>query len=128
MKHIKIISVAVAALILAGCQSNPSQGEMIGAGAGMLIGSRFGAGTGKLVATGVGALVGAGVGRALDNQPQNSYINGQPVGQDGCVQYQVEQGQQYGQAASYCQGRRQRQLEEQHRMQQDAWRRGYNGF
>lgn len=124
----KVIVVALIAATLAGCQSNPSQGELLGAGAGMLIGSRFGGGTGRLVATGVGGLIGAGVGRALDNQPQNVYIQNQQIGVDSCVNHQIESGMPYGQAASYCQGRRQRFLEEQSRMQQDAWRRGYNGY
>lgn len=124
----KVFAVCLAAVVLAGCQSNPSQGELLGGAAGMLIGSRFGNGTGKLVATGVGALVGAGVGRALDNQPQNVYIQNHQVGTDSCINHQLESGASYGTAASYCQGRRQRFLEEQSRMQQDAWRRGYNGY
>ena len=128
----KLIAVALAATILAGCQSNPSQGEMIGGVAGALVGSRFGKGTGQLVGTAAGALIGAGVGRALDGPaPQQTpvYVNGtQVTGQDGCVQHQMELGQAYGPAASYCNGMRQRRLEEQRRIEQDAWRRGYNGF
>ena len=127
-KLFKITAISLCALTLAGCNSMPSQGEMLGGVAGAVVGSRFGGGSGRLVATGVGALVGSSIGRSMEGgrQPQAVY-GGQPIGTDPCVQMQMSNGDSYGQAASYCQGRRQRQLIEQERMQQDAYRRGYNG-
>ncbi len=65
----KIVVVAFAAALLAGCTSMGGTKETVGtvggAIAGGVIGSQFGGGTGKLVATGVGTLLGAFIGKEI---------------------------------------------------------------
>lgn len=62
----KLVPVALAAALLAGCQTNKENvGTVGGAVAGGVIGSQFGGGTGKLVTTGVGTLLGAFIGKEI---------------------------------------------------------------
>jgi len=64
----KLVPVAVAAALLAGCQTGGQKetaGTVGGAVVGGVIGSQFGGGTGKLVSTGVGTLLGAFIGREI---------------------------------------------------------------
>lgn len=67
MKNMVLMSLTVATLILAGCQTNQwgtkqTVGTGAGAVAGGLLGSQVGSGSGRLWATGAGALIGALVG------------------------------------------------------------------
>ena len=61
----KLIPVAMAAALLAGCQTKETAGTVGGAVVGGIIGSQFGGGSGKLVATGVGTLLGAFIGKEI---------------------------------------------------------------
>ena len=65
----KIVTVAVAALMVTACTSDGNQkqqlGQIVGAGLGALAGSQVGSGRGQLAAVAVGALAGAYVGTEI---------------------------------------------------------------
>ncbi len=64
MKKIAVM-IAVAAVILAGCEGTGQKqqmGTIIGAGLGALAGSQIGHGKGQLAAVAIGTLIGAGIG------------------------------------------------------------------
>ncbi|MCP5367936.1 MAG: SH3 domain-containing protein [Hyphomicrobiales bacterium] len=70
-----VLGLAVAALVLSGCQANKKDiGMIVGAGAGALIGAQFGGGAGKILAIVGGAVAGAWLGgqlgKYLDEQDQ----------------------------------------------------------
>lgn len=78
-----VLVLAVAGLILAGCQSGPKQtfGTFAGGATGALIGSQFGSGSGRLAATAlgatIGAMVGSEIGRQLDEADQRALYDAQ---------------------------------------------------
>ena len=74
MKRIILMSTAILALALFGCETLGGQKQTIGTGAGAILGglagSQVGGGSGRLWATGagvlVGALMGSEIGKSLD--------------------------------------------------------------
>lgn len=78
-----VLVLAVAELVLAGCQSGPKQtfGTFAGGATGALIGSQFGSGSGRLAATAlgatIGAMVGSEIGRQLDEADQRALYDAQ---------------------------------------------------
>ena len=69
-KALKLSAIAVCALSLSACVSNPNQlgFGLAGSALGGLGGSQIGKGKGKLIATGVGALLGAFSGSQFGNR------------------------------------------------------------
>ena len=69
-KVLKLSAIAVCALSLSACVSNPNQlgFGLAGSALGGLGGSQIGKGKGKLIATGVGALLGAFSGSQFGNR------------------------------------------------------------
>ena len=69
-KALKLSAIAVCALSLSACVSNPNQlgFGLAGSALGGLGGSQIGKGKGKLIATGVGALLGAFGGSQFGNR------------------------------------------------------------
>ncbi|MBX3176530.1 MAG: glycine zipper 2TM domain-containing protein [Candidatus Hydrogenedentes bacterium] len=89
MKKRLIAAFTPLALILAGCNTTPTQdgavlGGLLGAGTGAIIGHQSGRqGEGALIGAGVGAITGAIVGDQVDERrqrsyPQNQYSHPQP--------------------------------------------------
>lgn len=73
----KITTVALIAVAMTGCATNPygpkqTVGTLAGAALGGLLGAQFGAGAGRLAATGagvlIGGLIGSELGRNMDAQ------------------------------------------------------------
>ncbi|MGG7054175.1 OmpA family protein [Nitrosomonas sp. ANs5] len=68
MNHIRMVAVALAGSMIAGCadmtatQRGTGQGTLIGAGTGAAIGALAGGGKGAAIGAGAGAAVGAGAG------------------------------------------------------------------
>jgi surface antigen len=84
MSPLKAFSMlALAGLVLTGCQSGPKQtfGTFAGGATGALIGSQFGSGSGRLAATAlgatIGAMVGSEIGRQLDEADQRALYDAQ---------------------------------------------------
>jgi uncharacterized protein YcfJ len=71
-RRIGWVAAALAALMLAGCESVPidrrTQGVIVGGATGAAVGSLFGSGTGRVLSTGVGAVVGAIAGSELSDR------------------------------------------------------------
>ena len=130
----KLIAIALVGATLTGCATTQSQGESIGAIAGAVIGSRFGHGAANLVATAAGGVLGSQVGRELST-PRGNVLIMTPVdaygyqhqGEDHCINDQMVKGSNYGVAASYCRGIRERKVYEQQMMERNAYQRGYQG-
>lgn len=65
----KLITIMIAGVFLAGCESlggkKQTTGTILGAASGAYVGSRFGKGSGQLVATAIGTLIGAQIGSAI---------------------------------------------------------------
>ena len=78
MRSLKLATLGLAALALAGCSETVGQkqglGTLLGAVAGGVAGSQVGDGRGRLVATGVGtllgAMIGSEIGKSLDRADQ----------------------------------------------------------
>ena len=72
-KFARMSAVAVCALSLSACVSNPNQlgFGLVGSALGGLAGSQIGKGKGKLIATGVGAFGGSQFGNRLDQVGRN---------------------------------------------------------
>ena len=136
----KVFSIAavVAVVGLTGCATTEQSGQLIGAVAGGIIGNQVGGGAGRAIATGVGAVVGSEAGRVLgssvdrqNQQPQQPPVvvhqaptrvvrNGFVVDYSVCSQYYNHQ-----QREACMRGVEQRAREEQHRMNNEAYRAGY---
>ncbi len=69
MRFSKTFSIALVAILLAGCVTQGNQkefaGGLLGAGLGGLAGSKVGSGKGQLVAVAVGTLAGAFIGKEI---------------------------------------------------------------
>lgn len=78
-----LAALAIAGIVLAGCQAGPKQqfGGIVGGATGALIGSQFGQGSGRLAATAlgatIGAMVGSEIGRQLDEADQRALYDAQ---------------------------------------------------
>lgn len=90
MKKLTMLSLTAAALLVAGCNTTPTQdgailGGALGAGTGAIIGHQSGhQGEGALIGAGVGAITGALVGDQVDERrkrqyPQNQKTVAQPT-------------------------------------------------
>ena len=75
MKKTMLSCLALASLVLAGCENSSvgqkqALGGLSGAALGGLLGAQFGAGTGRLATTGagvlIGGLIGSEIGRSMD--------------------------------------------------------------
>lgn len=65
MRFVRFASMALAALVIAGCANNQQNGTVVGAVAGGLVGNTLGKGNGKVLATVAGAVVGGVVGSEI---------------------------------------------------------------
>ena len=61
-----LITITLASVVLAGCESKAGTGALVGGGGGALIGGLAGGGTGALIGGAVGAVGGAIIGWTLD--------------------------------------------------------------
>lgn len=113
MKHAVVVSIAVAAVALAGCetmgtaaQSKTTQGAvlggLLGAGTGAIIGNQTdNAGAGTAIGAGLGALGGGLVGHALEEQSQKTQQQTTPVA-TGKTKFCPVGGELYGEDVKYC--------------------------
>lgn len=90
MKRLSILCLLASAVLVAGCNTTPTQdgavvGGALGAGLGAIIGNQSGhSGGGALIGAGAGALTGALVGDQVDEArkqpyPQNQQVVRQPT-------------------------------------------------
>lgn len=61
-----LITITLASVVLAGCESKAGTGALVGGGGGALVGGLMGGGTGALIGGAVGAVGGAVIGYTLD--------------------------------------------------------------
>ncbi len=113
MKHIAVVSFALAALVVSGCetmgtaaQSKTTQGAvlggLLGAGTGAIIGNQSDhAGAGTAIGAGLGALGGGLLGRALEENEQKAQQQSTPVATSR-TKFCPVGGELYGEDIKYC--------------------------
>lgn len=115
----KLAIAILAVAVLSGCAGNPHRNEMAGAATGAVIGgalgSLIGGGSGRMIAIGAGAAIGGAIGAAQGRQYDQN---------EGYQDYTRNAGED----AAYQRGVADRLRAEQHRREQEAYRRGRMGY